>query len=168
MQAALAVAAESAVLEAEKASSEVRRVPASNFHLTLALLGAIPLIRLPEVEEVAGRCARTSGAIEIVLDAIEHWRKPQVVCATASETPPAASGLAEELKQSLVEQGFSPDLKPFRVHATVARKVRRVTSELRVEPVRWSFDSLHLIESKTSLDGSTYSALKKWVLDKRD
>jgi RNA 2',3'-cyclic 3'-phosphodiesterase len=132
-------------------------VPPANFHLTLAFLGSVPLSRRSEVEEAASRCAQSSSLrdvpIEILLDAIEHWRKPQVLVATASETPPAAVELAENLKRSLIETGFSPDLKPFRVHATVARKVRRVTGELRIESVRWRFDS-------------AYSTVEKWVLDK--
>ena len=166
MQAALAVAAASAVLEAQNTGSGVRRVPPANFHLTLAFLGSVPLSRLAEVEEVAARCTQSSGLrnlpIEIVLDAVEHWRKPQVLVATASETPPAAVVLAESLQRSLIDSGFSPDLKPFRVHATVARKVRRVTHELHIEPVHWRFESLRLIESKTSPDGSSYRPIAEW------
>jgi len=170
MQAALAVASGPAVLEAQHGDTGVRRVPPANFHLTLAFLGSVPLSRLPEVKEAGARCAKSSGVrdvpIEIVLDVIEHWRKPQVLVATASETPPAAVELAENLQRSLVESGFSPDIKPFRVHATVARKVRRVSRELRIEPVRWRFESLHLIESKTGASSSAYSTVEKWVLDK--
>jgi 2'-5' RNA ligase len=147
-------------------------VPAENFHLTLAFLGSVPLDRLAEVEQAATRFVRASSVpqlpIEIGLDAIEHWRKPQVLVATARETPPAAVALAEGLQRALTDAGFSPDLKPFRVHATVARKVRRVARELHLEPVHWSFDSLHLVQSETHPDGSAYRTVKKWVLDKRD
>ena len=168
MQAALAAAATGAVSEAEKIDSGVRRVPAENFHLTLAFLGSIPLSRLAQVEDVASRCARVLAAdgapIEIVLDGIEHWRKPQILCATASVTPTVAIALAERLKRSLLEQGFNPDPKPFRVHATVARKVRRVTGELRVDPVQWRFEALHLTESRRSPTGSAYTPIREWRL----
>ena len=168
MQAALAAAATAAVSEAETIDSGVRRIAAENFHLTLAFLGSIPLSRLAEVEDVASRCARVLAAddspIEIVLDGIEHWRKPQILCMTASVTPTVAIALAEMLKRSLLEQGFNPDLKPFRVHATVARKVRRVTGELRVDPVQWRFESLHLIESRRSPTGSAYTPIREWRL----
>lgn len=161
MQAALSAAADSAVSEALQAASGVRRVPAENFHLTLAFLGSVALDRVAAVEAVGAKCAQ-GQPFEIVLDAIEHWRKPQVLCATASVTPPAAAALAEMLKRALVDQGFAPDLKPFRVHATVARKVRRVTREPRIEPVRWRFDSLHLIESETAPAGSSYRPVAGW------
>jgi RNA 2',3'-cyclic 3'-phosphodiesterase len=147
---------------------EGRAVPQKNFHLTVAFLGTVAQSRFESLFEVAARCAQTfrpaSVPIVITLDTLEHWRKPQVLVATSAQTPPAAVALAEALKGALVEQGFSPDLKPFRVHATVARKVRRVTGELHIEPVRWRFDSLHLIESRSG----TYSTVKKWILDKRD
>jgi 2'-5' RNA ligase len=168
MQAALAVAADVAVLETQNAGTGIRRVPVANFHLTLAFLGSVPLSRVAEIGHVAERCAQTSRPrelpIEIVLDRIEHWRKAQVLVATASVTPPAATALAESLKQSLVGAGFSPDPKPFRVHATVARKVRRVTGEPRIEPVRWRFESLHLVESRTGPDGPVYTPVEEWRL----
>lgn len=171
-QVALAAAVDSAVREGEQADAGVRRVPTENFHLTLAFLGSVPLSRLADVEEATRRCAaipRTQVLpIEIVLDGIEHWRKPQILCATSSWAPDTAVALAESLKQSLIAAGFAPDLKPFRVHATVARKVRRITGAPHIEPVRWTFDSMHLVESRTGPAGSTYSTLKKWVLDKRD
>ena len=166
MQAALLAAADSAVTEASHAGSGVRRVPAENFHLTLAFLGSVPVARVAEVEAVGAQCARKlhprEPAIEIVLDAIEHWKKPQVLVATASVTPPAATALAETLKRALIEQGFTPDLKPFRVHATVARKVRRIAGEPHLDPVRWRFDSVQLIESKTAAAGSAYRRVAGW------
>jgi 2'-5' RNA ligase len=152
--------------------SGVRSVPAKNFHLTLAFLGAVPRSRFEALSQVATQVAQAFGSrddlpIEVTLDTVEHWRKPQILCATASETPPVAIALAEALTQALMAENFVPDLKPFRAHATFARKVRRVTRELRIEPVRWSFRDFHLIESRTAHEASAYSTVEKWVLDKR-
>jgi RNA 2',3'-cyclic 3'-phosphodiesterase len=157
----------------------LRPVPAKNFHLTLAFLGAVPLSRLDALSEVAAQCAQEfasrnppspqSPPIELTLDTLEHWRKPQILCATASQTPPSAIALAESLQRALTAQGFTPDLKPFRAHATLARKVRHVTRELRIEPVRWRFREFHLVESHAATaQTSIYSTREKWILDKRD
>ena len=168
MQTALAVAADVAVIETQNAGSGVRRVPTANFHLTLAFLGSVPLSRVAGAGQVAAQCVQTwhprEVPIEVVLDGIEHWRKPQVLVATASVTPPAATALAEALTQSLIDAGFNPDPKPFRVHATVARKVRRVIRKPRIEPVRWRFESLHLIASTTGPEGSVYTPVAEWGL----
>jgi 2'-5' RNA ligase len=165
MQADLAAAVASAIGSGEPLDG--RLVPEANFHLTLAFLGSVPQSQFELLLEVGARCAQSlqvgDAPIAIALDTLEHWRKPQVLVATSPATPPAAVALAGTLKRALVEQGFTPDLKPFRAHATVARKVRRVSGKLHIESVRWSVDSLHLVESRS---GSTYSTVKKWVLDK--
>jgi 2'-5' RNA ligase len=169
MQVALAAAVAAIVREA---GPDSRAVPAKNLHLTLAFLGAVPQSRFEALSEVAAQVARTSHAgelpLRLTLDAVEHWRKPQILCATASETPHAVASLAESLGHALTAAGFAPDLKPFRPHATVGRKVRRVTGDLHIEPVRWTFREFHLIESQTHPEGSSYSTLEKWALDKRD
>jgi 2'-5' RNA ligase len=164
MQADLAGAIASALRSGEPPDG--RLVPEAKFHLTLAFLGSVPQSQFEALLEVGARSAQSQvgGApIAITLDTLEHWRKPQVLVATSQSTPPAAVALAETLKRALVAESFSPDLKPFRAHATVARKVRRLSGELHLSPVLWTFDSLHLVESRS---GSTYSTVKKWVLDK--
>jgi RNA 2',3'-cyclic 3'-phosphodiesterase len=167
MQAALANAVAAIVREAGG-----RAVPATNSHLTLAFLGAVPQRRFEALRQVAAQVAYAFNSqelpIALALDTVEHWRKPQILCATASETSPPATDLAEALKHALTAGGFAPDLKPFRVHATFARKVRNVTGELHIKPVRWSFRDFRLIESRTAPEGSSYSTVEKWVLDKRD
>jgi RNA 2',3'-cyclic 3'-phosphodiesterase len=167
MQTALATAAQPAVLAAQTADAGVRPMPAANFHLTLAFLGSVPVDRLSAVQDAAVRGAQASGlddqAIEIVLDGLDHWRQPQVLVATASETPPAAVVLAESLKRSLIDADLSPDLKPFRVHATVARKVRRMSVEPHIEPVRWRFTDFALVHSQAGPAGSVYEVVKRYA-----
>ena len=167
MQEALANAVSSIVREADG-----RPVPQKNLHLTLAFLGSVPESRVDALRAVAEQCSRTLSArdvpIVITLDTLDHWRKSEILCATAHTTPPAAVTLAEALKRALGEAGFAPDLKPFRTHATLARKVHRVTHELRMPPVRWTFRDFHLVESRTDPSGSLYSSREKWALDTRD
>jgi 2'-5' RNA ligase len=102
--------------------------------------------------------------IVITLDKAEHWRKPELLCATATQPAPAAAALAQALKDALTAAGFAPDLKPFRVHATFARKVRRVTRALTMPPVAWTFTEFRLIESRTDPRGSSYTTAGKWLL----
>jgi RNA 2',3'-cyclic 3'-phosphodiesterase len=190
MQAALATSVSAIVREVSTASersglvslgddatkaasaSRARPVPAKNFHLTLAFLGAVPGDRVDALSQVGAQCAQAfaarEGAIDLTLDTVEHWREPQILCATSRRNPEGAAVLSETLKSALAAAGFVTDLKPFRAHATLARKVHRVTCELRIAPVRWRFTHLHLIESKSGPDGSAYSALKKWALYKPD
>lgn len=173
MQKALADAAESVVRSSEEAGAGVRRVPAQNFHLTLAFLGSVPQAHLAAIDELASRCARSAsvsdGSVEVVLDGVEHWRKPQILCVTGNATPVAATRLAESLKGALkAEPQLAPDFNPlepeFRSHVTIARKVRRPIRPARIEPQVWSFGAFALVESRTRPQGSEYAVVATYPL----
>jgi 2'-5' RNA ligase len=106
--------------------------------------------------------------LQLVFDRIEHWKKPQIVCATAGEESPGAvatiDSLAERLKREAVSAGFAPDLRPFRAHVTVARKVARTTRSLDMHSVRWSCSEFALVESRTEAAGAVYSVVESWPL----
>jgi RNA 2',3'-cyclic 3'-phosphodiesterase len=163
MQAALAEATHSIIR-----AGDGRAIPAENLHLTLAFLGSVPESRIPALSPIAAEVAATfpelAQPIAVTLDTAEYWRKPQLLCATASAPPSAAAALARALKDALVARGFAPDLKPFRVHATFARKVRRVSGDLSLPPVAWTFVDFRLIESRTVGESSSYSTREKWAL----
>jgi 2'-5' RNA ligase len=166
MQRALADAAEPAIRVVADSDPGVRPVPATNFHLTLVFLGSVPRARLQAVEKAASCCTRVVQSVQLVLDGIEHWRKPQVLCATASETPATAARLVDALAAALMAEGFTPDLKlPYRAHVTLARKVRRAARVPQIAPQVWTFHSFALVESKTRAEGSEYSVVASWLLD---
>jgi RNA 2',3'-cyclic 3'-phosphodiesterase len=169
---------QSALAQATRAITDAadgRAIPAENLHLTLAFLGSVPESKAATLSPIAANVASAfrdlpQGAepVSITLDKAEHWRKPELLCATATEPAPAAAALAQVLKEALVAGGFAPDLKPFRVHATFARKVRRVSRALTMPAVAWTFTEFRLIESRTDPRGSSYSTVEKWALYKRD
>jgi 2'-5' RNA ligase len=140
-------------------------VPMDNLHLTLVFLGSVPEEQLADVRAVAAGIR--VPPIAVTLDQIEYWRKPQMLCATASAPAPDAAALATSLFRALVEQEFSPDSKPFRVHLTLVRKAGRAVAPLPMPPVRMEFEDFALIESRTESTGAAYSVLGKWPLYKR-
>jgi RNA 2',3'-cyclic 3'-phosphodiesterase len=79
----------------------------------------------------------------------------------------AAARLAAALKTGLVAGSFTPDLKPFRAHVTLARKVSPGSDwqhELRMHSVSWRFTGFSLMESRTDASGALYSVLESWLL----
>jgi 2'-5' RNA ligase len=147
-----------------------RPIPTQNLHLTLAFLGSVPEPRIQALTPIAARVALAfqhvaSAPIEIDLDTLDYWRRSEILCATSAAAAPAAAALADTLQRTLTENGFAPDLKPFRPHATLARKVRRVTRERHMPRVRWSFRDFHLVESRTAPTGSLYSSREIYPLD---
>lgn len=165
MQAALAAATRGVVSAADGVPT-----PAEKFHFTLAFLGSVPESRIAELSPIAASVASAfrsvagSAPITVTLDRIDHWRKPEILCATSTREPAEAIALAGTLRNQLTANGFAPDLKPFRAHATLARKVRRVSRERNMAPVLWTFPDFHLVESRTESTGAVYSSREIWPL----
>jgi 2'-5' RNA ligase len=155
-----------------------RAVPVAKLHLTLVFLGAVPEGRIPELAAIARKIAIAFPAavtpLQLTFNRLEHWLKPQILCALPAERaePVAAAtsaihataALAEALRIQLVDVGFAPDLKPFRAHVTLARKVRRPRGGLEIEASLWSCRQFSLVESRTEAGGALYSVLDSWLL----
>jgi RNA 2',3'-cyclic 3'-phosphodiesterase len=143
-------------------------VPQSNLHVTLAFLGAVPVTRVAELGAVARVCAACRAwplPFELTLGELAHWRKAQVLVVLGTHSS-AIAALAEALQSGCARQGFTPDLKPFRAHVTVARKVLRPPVTPALRPIAWAFDEFALIESRSAPDGPIYSVVETFALVK--
>jgi RNA 2',3'-cyclic 3'-phosphodiesterase len=163
MRQALAEAARNAVR-----TSGGRPVRTENLHLTLAFLGSVAERRVPELEEI-GRQAAASRAgrepsLDIAFDHLEYWRTAQLLCALPAAPPAALVALARRLQALLGGRGFAPDLKPFRPHVTVVRKVLRPGRIASLHPVLWRFTELALAESRTRPEGPLYTVVAPFPL----
>lgn len=152
-----------------------RPVPAANLHLTLAFLGAVPATRVRELSAIASRAAGTfpqaALPLALTLESVVHWAQSQVLAILAREgaaSSVSAQMLARTLCHEAAAAGFDPDLKPFRAHVTVARKVARAPHASAIRPVVWSFAAFALIESRTLASGAAYSMVESFVLGKRE
>lgn len=150
-----------------------RPVPPANLHVTLAFLGAVPAARVPHLSAIASRVAaafpREALPLTLNFQDIAHWAQPQVLAMLAHEGPGVPpSGTAQALARTLCDAtagvGFDPDLKPFRAHVTVARKVARAPHASATQPVAWSFAAFALMESRTLAAGAAYSIVESFVL----
>ena len=148
-------------------------MPGENLHVTLAFLGSVPEPRLAELSAIARRAAAAFPGdalpIAVSLQTLEHWAKAQVLTILERKDKAQASAsfapaLARILSTETAAAGFSPDLKPFRVHVTVARKVARPPRQDVMREVQWSFDAFALIESRTLPEGPVYSVVESYLL----
>jgi RNA 2',3'-cyclic 3'-phosphodiesterase len=139
-----------------------RPVPESNLHVTLAFLGSVAQARVPELREIAARCAAGFPAalpLSLYFAQLVHWPRQEILCAVTSDEPAAPALLATGLKDATAAAGFAPDLKPFRAHVTVARKVLRFEAQA-FAPVEWRFERFALIDSRTDRRGPVYSVVE--------
>jgi len=163
-------AARSALLNASAGAVGLcggRPLPAHNLHVTLAFLGAVERARLAELAHLARTCAAAFGQpspLALRFTHLAHWRPQQILCALTEAVPTVAQRLAAALKDGAAAGGFSPDLKPFQAHVTLARKVARVARVPAMQPVLWSFDAFALVDSRTEAAGPIYSVIEFYPL----
>ena len=135
------------------------------WHLTIEFLGDVESDRQPALHEAARTVEGFLQAPEtVVLDRLEHWKKPQVLCVTAALVPRGVAGFAAALQDALRRQGFDPERRAFRPHLTVARKARQPVASRAMEPIRWPVDSLWLVKSLGEAAGSRYEPCARWNL----
>ena len=148
---------------------QAQRVPAENLHATLCFIGTTAPEDLDKLGDVAARQRARQPTLRFT--ALEFWRKPRILCATAGDdaTSAPARALAENLGNTAVAAGFKPDIKPFRAHLTLARKVLpRLTQGEWPRALAHSFvmrcDRFVLMESRSGESGSIYSVVNSWPL----
>ncbi len=140
-----------------------RWIKPENLHITLAFLGNVDAGQRGRLASLAGDIQAQAG--EFLLDRIEHWRKPQVLCLTPSTAAPMLDQLAADLTIRLKDAGYQLDQRPFRAHLTLARKATSLPEGIRLErPIVWQSTAFVLVESTRNGQGSDYTVLESWPL----
>ena len=142
--------------------------PAENLHATLCFIGAIEPARLDALRAAAATLR--GRPVRLSFDALDYWETPKILCATSSRDSSSANELSIALGEAAVAAGFSPDIKPFRAHVTLARKI----SAAQAATVPWPLplepptvmraNRFVLMESRRTDAGSIYSAVDSWPL----
>jgi 2'-5' RNA ligase len=143
-------------------------VPAQNFHATLCFIGSIEAERLDALRAAASELR--GRPVRLEFDALEYWETPKILCATASRDSSSASELSIALGEAAVAAGFTPDIKPFRAHVTLARKISAAQASTvpwplpLMPPVVLRADNFVLMSSRREGALSVYSAVDSWPL----
>ena len=142
-------------------------VPAQNLHATLCFIGATE----ERLDALRGAAASLRGRpVQLRFDALEYWETPKILCATASRDSSAASELAIALGEAAVAAGFAPDIKPFRAHLTLARKIPVAQAATvpwpmpLAPPMVMRADNFVLMSSRREGAVSIYSPVDSWPL----
>jgi RNA 2',3'-cyclic 3'-phosphodiesterase len=130
-----------------------------NIHLTLAFLGeAEPGKAIAAARRVNGR------RHELPIDAARYVKRNPMVWVGPAVVPEALASLVTPLHESLRENGFMLEERPFAAHVTLIRKVRRPAAIAPLPGVAWPVDEFLLVSSKTSSRGSSYEPLERFAL----
>jgi len=141
-------------------------------HLTLAFLGSTPDDRLDAVIAAVRSAADGHAAFDIELDHAGRFPKsgpPRVAWLGMSAGADDASALATAVRDALVARSIAFDEKPFRAHVTLGRVREKATTKearaiataldaVRMSPLRFTADAVHVIESHVSSKGPRYTS----------
>ena len=130
----------------------------ANLHLTLAFLGEVPDVRLPDVESALASAARSARSPRLRLAGGGRFGQSRstVLWVDVRGEVDALDALARSIRDGLRGAGLPCDDKPFRPHLTIARPGDRVPeSELRADLATlddysgpdWPADRLTLVHS---------------------
>jgi len=111
---------------------QARRTPPERMHITVHFLGNVPSARLPELR--TGLRMDWPGE-DLLLDAARVW-PGGIAVLEASRVPPALADLHDALGERLRALGLPADARPWRPHATLARKAGGARPPA-FAPLRW-------------------------------
>jgi len=139
-----------------------RRVRAGNLHCTLVFLGAVAAAQRLCLEDAASLVQ--AEPFTLTLDRFGYFRRPQAAWMGCTSTPAALQALVTGLSSAAVRCGFAPEQRPYQVHLTVARKLRKDPGRLPLLPIAWPVKQFVLMESVSEADGVRYRPLRFWDL----
>jgi 2'-5' RNA ligase len=141
-------------------------------HFTLAFLGEQPESALARIQEAAEAVRAQSFELAIAgTGAFPDLKRPRVLWLGVSEGVPQLTALAERLRGTLRERGFTLEDRPFRPHLTIARvKDRRAVKALERVPAgelaRMHAGEFTLVESVLGRGGARHTVLRAFPLER--
>ena len=143
-----------------------RPVPSRNYHVTLAFLGSVSEVAIPEISAAARQLRTPAG--EMALEEFGYWPRPRVLWVGPSATPRSLAQLVSQLWDTLEAVpglGLAREPRPWQPHLTLARKVNREPALTSPKPVIWPMNGFVLCESVTAEDGARYQVLEQFGRD---
>lgn len=133
-------------------------------HLTLAFLGRRPAGDVAAVSSVLHAAAGPAPRLVLAGALLLPPRRARVLCAHLEDPEGTLAALQARVSDGLAAAGvYTPEKRPFRAHATVARLRPRArpprTVEATPEPLEFAGGPLTLFESRLHPHGARYEPL---------
>jgi 2'-5' RNA ligase len=170
-----AVARTQAALRAAAPRADVRWADATQFHLTLKFLGAVPDARVAAVSQAVDEAAAV-GPIAVAaggLGGFPSLGRPRVLWVGIARGVAEIAALAAAVDRATAGLGFPPESRPFRGHLTVARVRSPRGLPALVEAVRaagapdfgaWTVSEVVLYESRLRPTGAVHVPVSRHAL----
>jgi 2'-5' RNA ligase len=148
-----------------------RPVPDGALHVTLAFLGHLPEEAAETAAAVLDRAAGPAPRLVVAGPLLLPPRRGRVLCAALGDPDGTLAALQRHVSDGLEAEGlYTPEKRPFRAHATVARlrsgarSPRDLAGGLAPEPLEFHADALTLYRSHLGRGGARYEPLHRVAL----
>ena len=146
-----------------------RPVADEALHLTLAFLGRRPAGDVAIVSSVIHEAAEVAPRLKLAGALLLPPRRARVLCAALEDPDGTLNDLQARVSDELTAAGvYTPEKRPFRAHATVARLRPRARAPRSVpatpEPLEFGGGPLTLFESRLHPHGARYVPLTRVTL----
>lgn len=137
-------------------------VPSDNYHLTLAFVGEVP----PAMQDTLRRigASQLGRAFSVRFDRYEHWAKPRVLVAAATDVPASLHELWGALHADLAKHHLALAPQCLRPHVTIGRKVSQAPVLAAMSAFDWRIRTFSLMQSTTADSGPRYTVVDTWRL----
>jgi 2'-5' RNA ligase len=141
-----------------------RPVSADAIHVTLAFLGRRPATDVTVVSEILHAIAPEAPRLDLGDALLLPPRRARVLCASLSDPDGTLADLQSRVSDGLTAAGlYTPEKRPFRAHATVARLRPRARAPRAVDvspaPLEFLGEALTLFVSRLHPSGARYEPL---------
>ena len=158
----------------EEAPDGIQWADPSGMHLTIKFLGNIPSGNVAPLLECLKPVAAGHPSFSLILAGLGMFpnrHKPRVLWAGVDGDLDALSRLQRDSETAITALGHPPEERPFRPHITLGRPRRTVSDSYRGRvgavvsglappaPVRWTVDSVEVMQSELHPSGARYIVL---------
>jgi 2'-5' RNA ligase len=146
-----------------------RPVPDEALHVTLAFLGHLPEEAADAAAAVLDRAAGPAPRLLVGDPLVLPPRRGRVLCAALADPDGTLAALQQRVSEGLEAEGlYTPETRPFRAHATVARLRSGARPQRGVprggaalDPLEFHADAVTLYRSHLRRGGARYEALHR-------
>ena len=139
-----------------------KQTRAESIHLTLVFLGEVPLSRIENLLEAAGKVHVPAFAMKLAR--LGWWRHNRIAWAMPEAVPDELIALVGQLRAHLECAGLAFDAKPYVPHVTLLRKAHCPDEAFPPLAVEWRAREFVLVRSMTSAAGAAYEIVGQWAL----
>lgn len=141
-------------------SNKGRLVCSSNLHLTLHYIGNTTIAEMTCLDRQARQV--NAGAFNMILDCAGYFKTPKVLWIGCQTVPQGLIDLQQNLGQEISKCQFTPEVRPYSPHVTVARKIYHAPEPVVVTPIDWAIDRFVMVESISVRGGVRYEVVESY------